>query len=158
LKLQTASFLDKARELLERADAMLNIGLNEDAGRTAYLAGFHAAQALIFETTGRLFKKHASVQREFARLVKEDLRFDVGLRAFLPRAYNLKAVADYETGPRSRLSAVSSCAPSLPGAGSKGWRAIRNIRRRRLYANRSCARPGSRRRLSHDFVRGEGAA
>jgi uncharacterized protein (UPF0332 family) len=108
LKLQTASFLDKARELLERADAMLNIGLNEDAGRTAYLAGFHAAQALIFETTGRLFKKHASVQREFARLVKEDLRFDVGLRAFLPRAYNLKAVADYETGPRSRLSAESA--------------------------------------------------
>jgi hypothetical protein len=45
VKPQTAAFLDKGRELLERADTMLAVGLNEDAGRTAYLAGFHAAQA-----------------------------------------------------------------------------------------------------------------
>jgi uncharacterized protein (UPF0332 family) len=41
---------------------MLAVGLNEDVGRSAYLAGFHAAQAFLFETTGRVFKKHASVQ------------------------------------------------------------------------------------------------
>ena len=85
MKLQTAAFLDKGRELLERADTMLAFGLNEDAGRTAYLAGFHAAQAFLFETTGRVFKKHASVQGEFGRLVKDDARFDAALRAFLPR-------------------------------------------------------------------------
>jgi uncharacterized protein (UPF0332 family) len=87
---------------------MLGVGLNEAAGRTAYLAGFHAAQAVIFETTGRLFKKHASVQGEFARLVKDDARFDVALRTFLPHTYNLKAIADYETGPGSHLSAESA--------------------------------------------------
>ena len=40
-------FLEKAQKLLVRADTMLGVGLNDDAGRTAYLAGFHAAQALI---------------------------------------------------------------------------------------------------------------
>jgi len=105
---QTDAFLAKARELLHRADAMLGIGLNEDAGRTAYLAGLHAAQAYIFESTGRVFKKHSGVQREFARLAKDEPRIDLELRAFLPRTYNLKAIADYETGPGSTVSADSA--------------------------------------------------
>lgn len=100
MKPQASAFLDKARELLDRADTMLGVGLNEDAGRTAYLAGLHAAQALIFETTGRVFKKHPTVQGEFGRLVKDEPRVDADLRAFLGRTYSLKAIADYETGPR----------------------------------------------------------
>jgi uncharacterized protein (UPF0332 family) len=52
VKAQTSAYLDKSRELLDEADAILRIDLYEAAGRTAYLAGFHAAQALIFETTG----------------------------------------------------------------------------------------------------------
>jgi uncharacterized protein (UPF0332 family) len=108
VKPQTGAFLDKARELLSRADAMLGIGLNEDAGRTAYLAGLHAAQAFIFESTGRAFKKHSGVQREFARLAKSEPSIDSELRAFLPRTYNFKAIADYETGPGSKMSAESA--------------------------------------------------
>jgi len=45
---QAAGFLEKARHLLAEADIMLGVGLNDAAGRTAYLAGFHAAQAFIF--------------------------------------------------------------------------------------------------------------
>ncbi len=56
MKPETALFLEKSRDLLEQARTMLGVGLNEAAGRTAYLAGFHAAQALIFETTVRVFK------------------------------------------------------------------------------------------------------
>jgi uncharacterized protein (UPF0332 family) len=108
VKPQTALFLDKARQQLQRADTMLGVGLNEDAGRAAYLAGLHAAQALIFENTDKARKKHSGVQREFARLVKDDPRFDVQLRAFLPRTYNLKAIADYETGPGSKVSPESA--------------------------------------------------
>ena len=103
MKSETALFLDKAQQQLQRADTMLGVGLNEDAGRAAYLAGLHAAQALIFESTDKTRKKHSGVQREFARLVKDDPRIDVQLRAFLPRAYSLKAIADYETGPGSRV-------------------------------------------------------
>jgi uncharacterized protein (UPF0332 family) len=105
VKEQTSAFLDKARELLDQAETIFGTGLYEPAGRTAYLAGFHAAQALIFETTGRIFKSHGGVQGEFRRLVRHDARVDDEIRAFLGRTYDLKAIADYETGPGSHISA-----------------------------------------------------
>ena len=104
VKPETALFLEKSHELLERADTMMGVGLTDDAGRAAYLAGLHAAQAFIFETTGRVFKKHSGVQREFSRQVKDDPRVDTSLRTFLSRTYQLKAIADYETGPGSHVS------------------------------------------------------
>lgn len=108
MKPQTGAYLDKAQNLLDRAATMLGVGLNEDAGRAAYLAGFHAAQALLFETSGKVFKIHKGVQTEFAHLTEHDPRFDVELRAFLGRAYNLEAIADYETGPGSQVSPESA--------------------------------------------------
>jgi uncharacterized protein (UPF0332 family) len=108
VKAQTSAYLDKSRELLDEADAILRIDLYEAAGRTAYLAGFHAAQALIFETSGRIYKSHSGVHGEFSRLVKDDPHVDDNLRAFLGRTYGLKAIADYETGPGSHVSAESA--------------------------------------------------
>jgi uncharacterized protein (UPF0332 family) len=108
VKAQTSAYLDKSRELLDEADAILRIDLYEAAGRTAYLAGFHAAQALIFETSGRIYKSHSGVHGEFSRLVKDDPHVDDDLRAFLGRTYSLKAIADYETGPGSHVSAESA--------------------------------------------------
>ena len=102
---EASRFLDKARKLLEHATTMLGVGLNEDAGRTAYLAGFHAAQAFIFETAQKVFKSHKGVHTEFLRLTKGDLRFTADQRIFLSQTYNLKAIADYETGPGSEVSA-----------------------------------------------------
>lgn len=83
---------------------MRKIGLHDAAGRTAYLAGFHAAQAFISERTGRTVKTHKGVHMEFQRLTKEDLTFTFELRVFLSQAYNLKAIADYETGPGAEVS------------------------------------------------------
>jgi hypothetical protein len=40
---ESSFFLQKARKLLGEADVMLTTGLNDAAGRTAYLAGLHAA-------------------------------------------------------------------------------------------------------------------
>lgn len=108
MKPQTVAFLEKSRELLDHADKMLSINLNEDAGRTAYLAGFHAAQAFIFETRSRVFKTYSGVQGEFLRLTKDDPSLDLELRAFLGQTYQLKAIADYETGPGSHVSAESA--------------------------------------------------
>ena len=83
---------------------MLGVGLDKDAGRTVYLAGFHAAHAFIFETAQKVFKTHKGVQREFLRLTKDDPRFPADQRIFLSQTYNLKAVADYETDPGSEIS------------------------------------------------------
>jgi uncharacterized protein (UPF0332 family) len=67
---EAARFLEKARTLLEEADIMLHVGLNDAASRNAYLAGFHAAQAFIFERQGRVLKTHKGVQMEFLRLTR----------------------------------------------------------------------------------------
>jgi uncharacterized protein (UPF0332 family) len=53
VKEQTGVYLDKARELLDQAEVILRIGLYEPTGRNAYMAGFHPAQGLVFETSGR---------------------------------------------------------------------------------------------------------
>jgi uncharacterized protein (UPF0332 family) len=100
---EAARFLDKARRLLAEAEAMLGIGLVDAAGRTNYLTGFHAAQALIFERTGRAVKTHRGAQAEFLRLTHDDPRLDPGLRVFLPQSHSLKAIADYETGPGAEV-------------------------------------------------------
>jgi uncharacterized protein (UPF0332 family) len=83
---------------------MLAMAYNDAAGRSAYLAGFHAAQALISERTGRAVKTHRGVSSELHRLTKDDPRLDIELRAFLGRTYSLKAIADYETGPGAEVS------------------------------------------------------
>jgi uncharacterized protein (UPF0332 family) len=104
MKPQTGAFLKKSRVLLNEADVMLEIKLIDAAGRTAYLAGFHAAQALIFERTGKIIKRHRGVRNELHLLIKDDPRFNLELRAFLGRTYDLKTIADYETGPGSEIS------------------------------------------------------
>lgn len=92
-------YLEKAQKCVLNARTSLSVDLTNDAGRSAYLAAFHATQALVFERTGRVVKTHKGVHSEFARLVKEDFQLDDDLPRFLQRTYNLKAVADYETGP-----------------------------------------------------------
>ena len=103
---ETQGHLDKAREYLEKARALLDVlHFNDEAGRAAYLAGFHAAQALISERTGRIARTHQGVNSQFNLLTQGDARVDADLRAFLGRTYNLKAIADYQTGPGSHVSA-----------------------------------------------------
>ena len=70
MKPESADFLGKAHRLLNEASIMLDADLAEAAGRTAYLAGFHAAQAMIFERDDRSAKAHDGVHPEFARLMK----------------------------------------------------------------------------------------
>jgi uncharacterized protein (UPF0332 family) len=106
---EAAAFLDKAREALAKADGMLERWPDE-AGREAYLAALHAAQALIVESTGKLVKSHRGVDRELGRLTKDEPRVDNELRAFLGRTYQLKVIADYEIGPGSTVSMETAAA------------------------------------------------
>ena len=52
MKPETAAYLDKAREFLAKAEGMFANDWPDEAGRATYLAGMHAAQALIVERTG----------------------------------------------------------------------------------------------------------
>ncbi len=95
---QTAEFLAKAKKILKDAQIMLTVDLNDAAGRGAYLVAFHAAQAFVFEQTKKVSKSHNGLHSEFSRLTKDNPHVDIELRAFLTRSYNLKSIADYETG------------------------------------------------------------
>jgi uncharacterized protein (UPF0332 family) len=96
--------LEKARQTLSKATIMLNAGLPDEAGRCAYLAAFHAAQALIFEQTGRTPKTHHGVRTAFARLATTEPGFEPSLRRFLTHGYDLKSLADYAIGPAAIVS------------------------------------------------------
>jgi uncharacterized protein (UPF0332 family) len=99
---ETERYFAKADKCLASARAALTVHLTNDAGRNAYLAAYHAAQALLFERTGKPAKTHKGVHTEFSRLTMGVPDLD-GLYVFLSNAYNLKAVADYETGPDSDI-------------------------------------------------------
>lgn len=97
--------LRKAREELVNARAMLKqLGYGDEAGRLAYLAAFHAAQALIVERTSRTAKTHAVVHSQFHPLTRDDARFDANLHGFLSDAFDLKTVSDYGVGPDATVS------------------------------------------------------
>jgi len=107
---EISELLDKARDCLARARIILAAGVGEDAGRDTYLAGFHAAQAVIRVHTGEIAKTHRGVHRLMSRLGRSDPQL-AELTLFLSQAYNLKAVADYELGsgvvvPLERASAA----------------------------------------------------
>ena len=53
MTLETTIFFAKGEKCLVEAEVMLSIELSEAASRTAYYAAFQAAQALIFERTGK---------------------------------------------------------------------------------------------------------
>jgi len=86
MKPESAGFLRKARDFLLKARDALEHWPDE-AGRAAYLAAFHAAQALIFEETGDVAKTHSGVRGQFGRLVKDDPNCDAELRFFLGNAW-----------------------------------------------------------------------
>ena len=90
MKPETASYLEQAQTLLSESESILAIHLHEAAGRAAYLSVFHAAQAFIFEQTGKTPKTHSGVHREFLRLSRDDARIAPDLRIFLSQSYNLK--------------------------------------------------------------------
>ena len=99
MKPETERYLAKARQMLTEARTTAGVDLADAAGRASYLAAFHAAQALIFERSGKVSKTHRGVQIQFARLTKDEPSVSPELREFLPQSYNLKSVADYEVEP-----------------------------------------------------------
>jgi uncharacterized protein (UPF0332 family) len=101
VKPEAAQYLDKARQAIKEARAVAGIELAEAAGRAAYLAAFHAAQALIFERSTKVPKTHRGVHAQFSRLVNDMPELGAELPRFLSQAYDFKAAADYEIGPEA---------------------------------------------------------
>lgn len=106
---EAARFLEKARQCL--ADAVVYQPLvPRIAGREAYLAAFHAAEALLHDRTGTVAKTHRGLRAQFARIARDEPRIDQSLSEFLGRAYELKSLADYGTGTEAAISMATAVA------------------------------------------------
>ncbi len=106
---EAARFLDKARQCLTDA-TLYQPFVPRIAGREAYLAAYHAAEALLYERTGKVAKTHRGLRAQFARLAREEPRIDRSLSEFLGRAYELKSLADYGTGAEASIPASTATA------------------------------------------------
>jgi uncharacterized protein (UPF0332 family) len=98
VKEPTAAYLASAREALQDAERILAIDIPRQAARLAYSAQFHAAQAIIFERTGKVAKTHKGVSAKFSQIAAAEFPRGSGLPASLSAAYHFKEVADYEIG------------------------------------------------------------
>jgi uncharacterized protein (UPF0332 family) len=74
MKPETAERLSKAQECLDGAKQITTLPLPQVAAREAYLAAFHAAEAYIFEQTGRTVKTHRGLRATFSRLARDEPR------------------------------------------------------------------------------------
>ncbi len=95
MKPETGQFLDKARSDLAEAKKVAAIELANIAARSAYFVAFHAAEAYIFERTGKVAKTHSGVRSEFARLARHSPEIEKAVAAFLAEAYKFKEMSDY---------------------------------------------------------------
>ena len=102
---EAADYLEKARGFPNKARNWLEtVHYGDEAARAAYLAAFHAAQALLFERTGQVVKTHRGVRTAFARLAAEDSRLDRTLTRFLAQGYRQKEIVDYAIGPQTIIN------------------------------------------------------
>ena len=98
MKAETADYLAKARATLADAQKIAALPLPHVAAREAYFAVFHAAEAYIFEQSGKVAKRRRGVRSEFARLARTEPRIGRDLVTFLGAAYQFKTRADYAIG------------------------------------------------------------
>jgi len=87
--------LAKARETLEFARYALAGGYSEEAGRSAYMAAYHAALAFIAARTGTSPKTHSGTRSEFGRLARAESRITREQVSLLGWTYELKNASDY---------------------------------------------------------------
>ena len=90
-----AAHLARAREGLNEARMVAALPLTRLAARSAYFAAFHAAEAFILASVGKVAKTHAGVHAEVARLTRNLPAADGELRRVLGRGYAYKDLADY---------------------------------------------------------------
>lgn len=88
----------KARESLTFARYALAGDCTEQAGRSAYMAAYHAAMAFVLARSGKSPNTHSGARSEFARLARAEPGTSREQVSLLGWSYELKNAADYEEG------------------------------------------------------------
>jgi uncharacterized protein (UPF0332 family) len=106
VKPETADWLERARECLRDATRILPV-VPRVAAREAYLAAFQAAQALIYERTGRVSKTHRGTRSQFSLLTRDEPQVSHDHVVFLAHGYEIKSWADYGSGSRDQVIPIT---------------------------------------------------
>jgi uncharacterized protein (UPF0332 family) len=101
---ESAGHLTKARDVIGFARYALAGEYTDEAGRSAYMAAYHAALAFIVANTGKSPKTHSGVRSEFARLARREPRISREQVSLLGWSYELKNAADYGQERRVTLA------------------------------------------------------
>jgi uncharacterized protein (UPF0332 family) len=101
VKPETTDWLERARECLRDASRILPV-VPRVAARKAYLAAFQAAQALIYERTGRVSKTHRGTRSQFSLLTRDEPRIGHEHVLFLAHGYEIKSWPTTAPGRRIR--------------------------------------------------------
>jgi uncharacterized protein (UPF0332 family) len=117
MKAETANCLAKARRCLDRANNIAALPEPEVAAREAYLAAYHAAQAYIFERTGKDVKTHRGLRATFSRLARNEPRIAPEYLTLLARTYEFKSIADYGVDPNTPAISGTDAAVAIDAAG-----------------------------------------
>jgi uncharacterized protein (UPF0332 family) len=81
---------------------------SDEAARAAYLAALQAAQALIWERTGKVVKTHRGVRSSFGRLAREEPAIGPNFTEFLANSFKFKQIADYDTDPEAVVASAEA--------------------------------------------------
>ena len=117
MKPETADYLDKAHHCLVGAKTIAAAGLPGVAAREAYLAVYHAAEAYIFERTGKAAKTHRGVRSQFNRLARQEPGIEREFLTLLAEGYEFKTIADYDIGPAIDAIPPDDAASAINTAG-----------------------------------------
>ncbi len=101
---EAAQAMATARRHLADAKSVAVLRISYIAGREAYLAAYHAAEALLHHRTGKTAKTQRGLRTQFARLAHADPRIDQAFVRFLANAYEIKSVAGYGAEPQAKVS------------------------------------------------------
>lgn len=95
MKPETAALLARASADLEAARRIVAIRIPGVAAREAYMAAFHAAQAVLFERVGQVPKTHSGLHGAFGRVARAEFGLGRDLGRIFAEAYEFKDIADY---------------------------------------------------------------
>lgn len=96
MKEHTQKLLDKSLDVLEAADALLQIGKIDVAAGRAYYSMMHTAEALLFEERDLAFNNHGDIHGAYGLYFSKTKILDPKFHRWLLDAFDQRIVGDYD--------------------------------------------------------------
>ena len=94
MKEHTQKLLEKSLDVLEAAEALLQIGKIDVAAGRAYYSMMHTAEALLFEKQDLSFNKHGDIHGAYGKYFSKTQLLDPKFHRWLLDAFDQRIVGD----------------------------------------------------------------